>query len=134
MLFLICDFIFSQELHLYEGYISSSSRSVTEKVANLFFHNEHKDICKGWETSAHALLDRVFQKWGSFNNEDNETLTEHLRSYKEGFHSVTRQFPVNLFPSQINVGVSFLFPFSKDYPKRVDYRSALFVLGLWADF
>ncbi|KAK9965830.1 hypothetical protein ABG768_004896 [Culter alburnus] len=92
-----------KELHLYEGYISSSSRSVTEKVANLFFHNEHKDICKGWETSAHALLDRVFQKWGSFNNEDNETLTEHLRSYKEGFHSVTRQFPVNLFPSQINV-------------------------------
>lgn len=110
MLFLICDFISSQELHLYEGYISSSSRSVTEKVTSWLFQNAQKEICKGWETSAHALLERVFRKWGSFNNEDNETLTEHLKKYKEGFHSVLRrlQFPVNLFPSQIDVGVSFL--------------------------
>lgn len=109
MLFLICDCISSQELHLYEGYISSSSRSVAEKVTGWIFKNEQKEICKGWETSAHALLDRVFQKWGSFKNEDNETLIEHLRRYKEGFQSVMSRlkFPVNLFPSQINVGVSF---------------------------
>lgn len=97
----------SQELHLYEGYISSSSRSVKERVTNWIFQNAQEEICKRWETSAHALLDRIFKKWGSFNDEDNKTLIEHLNSYKQGFQSVMRRlkFPEHLSPSQIEVGV-----------------------------
>ncbi|XP_056089655.1 E3 ubiquitin-protein ligase rnf213-beta [Rhinichthys klamathensis goyatoka] len=96
------------ELHLYEGYISSKSRSFKERVKNLlpnWFHNEKEEICKRWETSAHALLDRVFQKWGSFNNEDNKILIEHLKSCQKGFQSVIERlkFPENFSPSQINV-------------------------------
>lgn len=102
--------ISSQELHLYEGFISSSSRSVKDRMKNWLFSNEQEEICKRWETSADALLDRVFQKWGTFINEDNKTLIEHLNRCQEGFHLVMRRltFPANLFPSQINVDVSFL--------------------------
>ncbi|KAF4106371.1 E3 ubiquitin-protein ligase rnf213-beta-like isoform X3 [Onychostoma macrolepis] len=94
-----------KELHLYEGYISSSSRSVKERMTNWIFQNAQKEICKRWETSAHALLDRVFKKWGSFNDEDNKTLIEHLNSYKQGFQSVMSRlkFPEYLSPSQIEV-------------------------------
>ncbi|XP_016118352.1 E3 ubiquitin-protein ligase rnf213-beta-like [Sinocyclocheilus grahami] len=76
-----------KELHLYEGYISSSSRSVKERAMNWIFQNAQEEISKCWETSAHALLDRVFKKWGSFNDEDNKTLIEHLNSYKQCFQS-----------------------------------------------
>lgn len=102
--------ISSQELHLYEGYISSSSRSVKERVKNWLFPNEQEELCKRWETSAGALVDRVFQKCGTFINEDNKTLIEHLNRCQEGFQSGMRRlkFPENLFPTQINVGVSFL--------------------------
>lgn len=76
----------------------------------MLFQNEQKELVKGWETSADVLLDRVFQKWGSFNNEDNKTLIEHLNFYQEGFQTVMRRlnFPAKLSPSNINVGVSFL--------------------------
>lgn len=108
----------SQELHLYEGYISSSSRSVKERAMNWFFRNAQEEICKCWETSASVLLDRVFKKWGSFNDEDNKTLIEHLNSYKQCFQSVMRRlrFQENLSPSQIEVGVSFLYSIFKRLP------------------
>ncbi|XP_016344880.1 E3 ubiquitin-protein ligase rnf213-beta-like [Sinocyclocheilus anshuiensis] len=94
-----------KEWHLYEGYISSSSRSVKERVTDWIFQNAQEEICKRWETSAHALLDRVFKKWGSFNDEDNKTLIQHLNSYKQGFQSVMRRlkFPEHPSPSQIEV-------------------------------
>ncbi|XDV44192.1 hypothetical protein PO909_012516 [Leuciscus waleckii] len=94
-----------KELHLYEGFISSSSRFFIERMKNWWFQNEQKEICKRWETSAHILLDSVFQKWGTFINEDNKTLIEHLNRWREGFHSDMRhlKFPANLFLSQINV-------------------------------
>ncbi|XP_039521132.1 E3 ubiquitin-protein ligase rnf213-beta isoform X4 [Pimephales promelas] len=94
-----------KELHLYEGFISSSSRFFFERMTDWLFQNEQKEICKRWETSAHALLNRVFQKWGTFINEDNKTLIEQLNGCREGFQSATRRltFPANLFPSQINV-------------------------------
>lgn len=118
-LYVVCDVmpdvycISSQELHLYEGFISSSSRSFKESVKNWFqnwFQNEREEICKHWETSAHVLLDRVFEKCGSFNNEDNKTLIENLNRWQEGFQSVIRRlkFPENFSPSQINVSVGFL--------------------------
>lgn len=108
----------SQELHLYEGYISSSSRSVKERAMNFIFRNAQEEISKCWETSAHVLLDRVFKKWGSFKNEDNKTLIEHLNCYKQCFLSVTRRlkFSENLSPSQIDVGVSLLYSIFKRLP------------------
>ncbi|XP_077056473.1 E3 ubiquitin-protein ligase rnf213-beta isoform X2 [Siphateles boraxobius] len=99
-----------KELHLYEGYISSGSTSVKERVKNWFFPNKQEEICKRWETSANTLLDRVFQKWGPFINEEYKTLIEHLNRCQEGFQSVMGRlkFPANLFPSQINVDVAGL--------------------------
>ncbi len=91
-------------------------------MTNWFFQNAQKEICKGWETSAHALLDRVFKKWGSFNDEDNKALIKHLNSYKQGFQSVMRRlkFPEHLSPPPIEVGVIFFTPFLKYYPNRVE--------------
>lgn len=91
-------------------------------MTNWIFQNAQKEICKCWETSAHALLDRVFKKWGSFNDEDNKTLIKHLNSYKQGFQSVMRRlkFPEHLSPSPIEVGVIFFTPFLKYYPNRLE--------------
>ncbi|XP_051530047.1 E3 ubiquitin-protein ligase rnf213-beta-like isoform X2 [Myxocyprinus asiaticus] len=94
-----------KELQLYEGYISSSSRSVSERVTNWWFHTGQKELCKGWETSALVLLDRVFKKWKSFNHEDNKTFIQHLKHYKSDFESVMRRlkFPENHIPFQTKV-------------------------------
>ncbi|XP_051967995.1 E3 ubiquitin-protein ligase rnf213-beta-like [Xyrauchen texanus] len=93
-----------KELHLYEGYISSSSRSVSERVKN-WFQTGQKQLCKGWETSAVVLRDRVFKKWESFNNDDNKTFIQHLNHYKLDFESVMRRlkFPEDFIPFQTKV-------------------------------
>ncbi|XP_051523957.1 E3 ubiquitin-protein ligase rnf213-beta-like isoform X2 [Myxocyprinus asiaticus] len=92
-----------KELHLYEGYISSSSRSFQEKVRNFWFQTRQKEICKGWETSAHVLLDRLFLKWDPTNHEAKKTFIEHLKHYKTGFLMNRLEFPEDIAPFQLNV-------------------------------
>ncbi|XP_073773817.1 E3 ubiquitin-protein ligase rnf213-beta isoform X3 [Danio rerio] len=92
-----------KEFHLYEGYISCSSTvSITEWMMSLF-HSEQKAVYKGWETSAHVLLDRIFLKWHPSNEESNMTFVQHLRSYKNAFESGCVEFPGNYTPFPIKV-------------------------------
>ncbi|XP_050980097.1 LOW QUALITY PROTEIN: E3 ubiquitin-protein ligase rnf213-beta-like [Labeo rohita] len=87
-----------KELHLYEGYISCSNPGSFQDWLKSWFQSEKKEICKGWETSARVLLDRVFRKLQPFNLESNKTFIQHLNQYKKCFHSSCVTFPEDFVP------------------------------------
>ncbi|KAA0724979.1 E3 ubiquitin-protein ligase rnf213-beta [Triplophysa tibetana] len=95
-----------KELHLYEGFVSCSRPVSFQDRIKSWFQSAKKDICGGWETSAHVLLDRVFQKWEPSNHESKKIFIAHINQYVKGFQSSNEQwleFPGDLDPLLINV-------------------------------
>ncbi|XP_057214799.1 E3 ubiquitin-protein ligase rnf213-beta-like isoform X2 [Triplophysa rosa] len=95
-----------KELHLYEGFVSCSRPASLQDRIKSWFQSAKKDICEGWETSAHVLLDRVFLKWEPSNHESKKTFIQHLHQYMKGFQSSDEQlleFPGDLAPLPVNV-------------------------------
>lgn len=67
-----------------------------------------------WEKSASILLDRIFQKWRSWDLPTNELIAGHLKHYQRCFGESWRvSYGPNVYPPELKV---------RDISKRTEYR------------
>ena len=72
--------VFYPELHLYEGFICCYDQSLLRKGLHMvgLSGSEGVKLSDAWQTSAAALLDRIFQKWTPSDKQSTESLCQHL--------------------------------------------------------
>ncbi|KAL7869588.1 hypothetical protein AOLI_G00135760 [Acnodon oligacanthus] len=78
-----------KEMHLFEAHMSRPG-SLKDWLRS-WIRSADKVISEAWESSAHFLLDRLFEKWDPSNQESVQKFTQLLSSYKRSFHAARDQ-------------------------------------------
>ncbi|XP_005755996.1 uncharacterized protein LOC102209754, partial [Pundamilia nyererei] len=98
-----------KELHVYEGFICRDNvpQSVWQKGLHMIGLKNTKgvEISNAWQSSASALLNRIFQKWTPSDKQSTESLCQSLKYFMQSLGSAhTRMaYPDNSHPPQVQV-------------------------------
>ncbi|KAM6896925.1 E3 ubiquitin-protein ligase rnf213-beta [Xenentodon cancila] len=96
------------ELHVYEGFISCcGTQTIWLKTLKAVGYGRPKgvEVSDAWQTSAMALLKRIFQKWTPSDEESTEKLCQNLKCFIMSFCSTSSRmrYPDNSQPPNVDV-------------------------------
>ncbi|XP_072229611.1 E3 ubiquitin-protein ligase rnf213-beta isoform X2 [Leuresthes tenuis] len=77
-----------KELHLYEGFICCYDQSLLKAGLQMvgLSRSEGVRLSDAWQTSAAALLNRIFEKWTPSDKQSTENLCQHLMHFSWSFN------------------------------------------------